>query len=102
MKAFEPEAKCPKCGFDRIGVAYHDGRNARGEQHVAFVGKDRISVRGCPGCHPDAQAGEHLCRFCRQCGYLWTEAVLDRAESEGDIIFELCRNADTSDDLTRI
>jgi len=86
MKAFEPEAKCPKCGFDRIGVAYHDGRN--------------ISVRGCPGCHPDAQ--EHLCRFCRQCGYLWTEAVLDRAESEGDIIFELCRNADTSDDLTRI
>jgi len=71
MKEFEPKAKCPKCGYDRIGVAYHDGRN--------------IAIWGCPGCHPVSSGKEHLCRICRQCGYLWAEAVLSKhGKEEGD------------------
>jgi len=56
---FNPEAKCPKCGGDDIGVFYHGG------WCYGFACWLKIDE-------------EHLCRRCCRCQYTWVERCIDK------------------------
>ena len=58
MKPYNPQGRCPKCGYDDIATIYH--KNA---QYLSPCWC-KVSVA-------------HLCRCCRRCQYEWCEAVLE-------------------------
>ena len=57
VKPYNPQGKCPKCGYYDIGTTYHNK-----------------AVSNSP-CWPYVSV-EHLCRRCRRCQYEWCEAAL--------------------------
>jgi hypothetical protein len=60
MRPFRESNPCPKCGTARATARYH--------------GPDA----GQPGCDP----GEHIHRECSVCGYPWSDACIELAQSE--------------------
>ena len=59
MKEFDPQAKCEKCGDERVNTFYCPG------------GPDRVWGRLCTW-----NEGEHLHRTCQRCLYQWKEACI--------------------------
>lgn len=62
LPPFNPEATCPKCGYDLIGVLY---------QRFGCSYPARCGVRHT--------GPEHLDRVCQRCHYEWAEDVLSPA-----------------------
>ena len=54
LKPYNPEGKCPKCGYDGIRTRYFQYRS----------GAERL--------------GEHLLRSCERCLYSWEEMPQDK------------------------
>lgn len=62
---FTLEARCTKCGGDRVEVAYHMAPDPE---------------RGHPSlCLEHVGAHEHFIRQCRTCGFVWWERTLEPA-----------------------
>ena len=62
LKAFDAQAKCPKCGNDDIATHYHAAGDSR-------------PLDDC--WHTDIAEREHHDRHCRRCSYEWHEGMLD-------------------------
>lgn len=59
MRRYNPKVICEKCGGKDIHTAYH---------------KDKEY-----GCPKELSFGdEHLCRYCRRCGFKWPEKTLKK------------------------
>ena len=63
LPQYSPDAKCPKCGHDRVFTAYHQAG-------------DTWCGTGCP-LNQHYQTPEHLCRTCERCRYSWVESPLE-------------------------
>ncbi len=64
MKDFNPEAKCPKCGFDDINTQY-------------FPRIDWISCCDYSRTYNEKQLlKEHLKRYCTRCHFAWPENII--------------------------
>lgn len=69
MKPYDPNAKCPKCGWDEISSSW-------------------IPADKCWTAEPRRWEGNqtreaHISRTCRRCHYRWPEAPLDAEIAEG-------------------
>lgn len=60
LPPFGADAKCPKCGHDKIVTQYHGPDSCRWDAY-------------CPG----RGGPEHLKRKCIQCFYTWAKETLD-------------------------
>jgi len=63
MKPFDPDATCPKCGYERIHTNYCEGG-------------------GRPDCYVCDSGNKHLDRRCERCGYQWPEKCIPKAKKE--------------------
>ncbi len=71
LSPFAPAAKCPKCGFDEVRVAYCDGHSLRYYKSACYKTFD--SWR-------DEKAPEHLHRTCQRCRYEWLEECCEEGK----------------------
>ncbi len=65
MNAYNPAAKCPKCGGSEINSLWH-----RATEYPGYDCRNHGSPRE-----------EHVVRHCTCCRYEWAETPLDRQES---------------------
>jgi predicted nucleic-acid-binding Zn-ribbon protein len=59
LPAYDPGARCPKCGNDGVSTTYKDGKLAL--PWVLYM----------------VELGEYIGRRCQRCGYTWEEATVD-------------------------
>jgi len=64
MKPYNPDAKCPKCGYARISAVYM----TEGTWATPFLRRQRAA----------------LARTCQRCHHWWDEAPLDAPDEEGE------------------
>ena len=59
MERYNPDSKCPKCGWDKVSVKF-----CKGDFNCKSYMRDEWKY--------------HLDRTCERCGYTWAEATLDK------------------------
>ena len=72
MKDFDPNAKCPKCGYEEINTNYFE--------KVEWVS----SCDTCRTYNGKQVVKEHLKRMCTRCHFTWPENILKEKLDENN------------------
>ena len=76
MNNYSPSSPCSKCGGEDVATSYHKSGYYSGGCNMQDGGTD----------------GEHMSRWCRRCGYQWSEKVLglDHTEAPSEPVCAKC------------